>query len=91
MLRQLRASGALEGVKGIVFGDMKGCAPGIDDDYTLEAVLLEALLGLDVPVALGLSSGHAVGASVTLPFGVRARLACQAEDARLEVQEAPVA
>jgi muramoyltetrapeptide carboxypeptidase len=90
MLRQLRASGALDGVRGVVFGDMKGCAPGIDDDYTLEEILLDALSGLDVPVALGLSSGHAVGANVALPFGVRARLACRGDDARLEVLEAPV-
>jgi len=91
MLRQLRASGAFEGVRGVVFGDMKGCAPGIDEDYALEEVLLEALFGLDVPVALGLSSGHAAGPNVALPFGVRARLACNGEDARLEVREAPVA
>jgi muramoyltetrapeptide carboxypeptidase len=91
MLRQLRAAGAFAGVKGVVFGDMKGCAPPIDADYRLDDVLLEALAGLDVPVALGLSSGHAVGVNVTLPFGVRARLTCQGEDARLEVLEAPVA
>jgi muramoyltetrapeptide carboxypeptidase len=91
MLRQLRAAGAFDGVRGVVFGDMKGCAPGIDEDYALEDVLLEALDGLHVPVALGLSSGHAVGPNVALPFGVHARLACQEEDARLEVLEAPVA
>jgi muramoyltetrapeptide carboxypeptidase len=91
MLRQLRAAGALAGVRGVVFGDMKGCAPGIDEDYALEDVLVEALEDLDVPVALGLSSGHAAGPSVALPFGVHARLACQGEDARLEVLEAPVA
>jgi muramoyltetrapeptide carboxypeptidase len=90
MLRQLRAAGALEGVKGVVFGDMKGCAPGIDDDYALEEVLLEALAGLDVPVALGLSSGHTSHPNVTLPLGVRARLECAGGQARLAVREAPV-
>jgi muramoyltetrapeptide carboxypeptidase len=90
MLRQLRASGALQGVAGVVFGDMKGCAPGFDEDYTLEDVLLEALAGLDVPVALGLSSGHTTLPNVTLPLGVRARLACVNGEARLAVQEAPV-
>jgi len=90
MLRQLRASGAFEGVKGVVFGDMKGCAPGIDDDYTLEGVLLEALAGLDVPVALGLSSGHTPHPNLTLPLGVRARLECAGGEARFAVLEAPV-
>ena len=90
MLRQLRASGALQGVTGVVFGDMKGCAPGFHEDYTLEEVLLEALSGLDVPVALGLSSGHTAHPNVTLPLGARARLECMGGDARFEVLEAPV-
>ncbi len=90
MLRQLRASGALQGVTGVVFGDMKGCAPGFHEDYALEEVLLEALSGLDVPVALGLSSGHTAHPNVTLPFGVRARLECTGDEARFAVLEAPV-
>jgi muramoyltetrapeptide carboxypeptidase len=90
MLRQLRASGALEGVKGVVFGDMKGCAPGFHEDYRLEDVLLEALSGLGVPVALGLSSGHTTHPNVTLPLGARARLECVNDEARFEVLEAPV-
>jgi muramoyltetrapeptide carboxypeptidase len=91
MLRQLRAAGALAGVAGVVFGDMKGCTPSFHDDYRLEDVLLEALEGLDVPVALGLSSGHTAHPNVTLPLGVRARLECRGEEARFEVLEAPVA
>jgi muramoyltetrapeptide carboxypeptidase len=91
MLRQLRASGAFEGVAGVVFGDMKGCAPGFDEDYALEDVLLEALDGLGVPVALGLSSGHTTLPGVTLPLGARARLECANGEARFAVLEAPVA
>jgi muramoyltetrapeptide carboxypeptidase len=91
MLRQLRESGALVGVKGVVFGDMKGCAPGFHEDYALEDVLLEALRGLDVPVALGLSSGHTAHPNVTLPLGVRARLECLGAEAFFSVLEAPVA
>lgn len=90
MLRQLRASGALQGVTGIVFGDMKGCTPSFHDDYRLEDVLLEALEGLDVPIALGLSSGHTTHPNLTLPLGVRARLECWSGEARFTVLEAPV-
>ena len=90
MLRQLRASGALQGVTGIVFGDMKGCSPAFVDDYRLEDVLLEALDGLEIPIALGLSSGHTSHPNVTLPLGVRARLDCRSGEARLAVLEAPV-
>jgi muramoyltetrapeptide carboxypeptidase len=91
MLRQLRASGALSGVRGIVFGDMKGCSPRMNAAYTLEDVVTEALDGLGVPIALGLSSGHSTGPNLTLPFGVRARLACSADEARFELVDAAVA
>jgi muramoyltetrapeptide carboxypeptidase len=90
MLRQLRASGALQGVTGIVFGDMKGCAPSYSETYRLETVLLEALEGLHVPIALGLSSGHTAHPNITLPLGVRARLECVNGEAWFGVLEAPV-
>ncbi len=90
MLLQMREAGAFEGVRGIVFGDMKGCNPPSIADYTLEDVLADALSGLDVPVALGLSSGHSSSANVTLPLGVSARLSCHAGEARFEVLESAV-
>jgi muramoyltetrapeptide carboxypeptidase len=90
MLFQLRGAGAFEGVRGIVFGDMKGCAPPYSDAYSLEDVLLEALHGLDIPIALGLSSGHTANPLVTLPLGVRARLTCGHDEARFEILEAAV-
>jgi muramoyltetrapeptide carboxypeptidase len=89
MLLQLRDSGTLNSVKGVVFGDMKGCYPRREVDYTLDDVILEALQGFDIPVALGLSSGHTAGPNVTLPLGVRARLSC-GETAGLEILEAAV-
>ena len=90
MLLQLRSSGALEGVRGIVFGDMKGCNPPASADFTLEDVIRESLAGLEIPVAFGLSSGHVTGPNVTLPLGVRARLDCHVDEARFEVLEASV-
>jgi muramoyltetrapeptide carboxypeptidase len=90
MLRHLRDSGALAGVRGIVFGDMKGCSPRLDADYTLEDVIAEALEGIDVPVALGLSSGHTTSPNVTLPLGTRARLDCSDDSVRFELAEAAV-
>lgn len=89
MLWQLRLSGALDNVRGIVFGDMRGCTPPFDADFGLEDVIRDALAGLEVPIALGLSSGHTHNPFVSLPFGVRARLACAA-GARFEVREAAV-
>lgn len=87
MLFQLRAAGTLDRVRGIVFGDMQRCFPPQGADFTLEEVIEGALSGLDIPVALGLSSGHTASPNVTLPLGVRARLAC-GDEARFEVMEA---
>jgi muramoyltetrapeptide carboxypeptidase len=91
MLRQLRLSGALDGVRGVVLGEMRGCESAPDADYRLEDVVLEALAGLDLPVAIGLPSGHVPGPQVTLPLGVPARLSCDAGGARFQVCEAAVA
>lgn len=74
MLWQLRAAGKLNGVRGIVFGEMLDCAsPGASEDL-LENAILSALAGLDVPIALGLRSGHVSRQNVTLIFGVQAEL-----------------
>lgn len=90
MLLQLRDAGALTGVRGIVFGDMKGCSPPLSATFSLVDVIGEALEGLDVPIALGLSSGHASGPHVSLPFGVPSRLEV-GESAVFEVLDAAVA
>jgi muramoyltetrapeptide carboxypeptidase len=90
MLRQLRDARVFEGVTGVVFGDMKGCSPPVDADWGLQDVLLEALDGLEAPVALGLSSGHTSSPFVTLPLGVRARLECTADEARFALLEPAV-
>jgi muramoyltetrapeptide carboxypeptidase len=74
----------------VVFGQMRGCVPGPDADYSLEEVLLEALRGLEVPVAFGIPSGHTTRPNVTLPLGVDVRLACTTSEARLEVLEVAV-
>lgn len=91
MLWQLRASGALARVRGIVFGDMRGCAPPLEADFGLEDVVRDALRPLGVPVAIGLSSGHTNNTFVSLPFGVGARLSCDGDAPRLEITEDAVA
>jgi len=90
MLRQLRLSGALVGVRGVVLGEMRGCRPAPDAGYTLEEVVLEALAGLDGPVASGLPSGHVSSANATVPLGVAARLVCGDGEVRLAACEAAV-
>jgi muramoyltetrapeptide carboxypeptidase len=74
MLWQLRAAGKLSGVCGIIFGEMLDCvSPGGPADL-LDRAILSALHGLDIPIAIGLRSGHVSRQNVTLTFGVAAEL-----------------
>jgi muramoyltetrapeptide carboxypeptidase len=72
MLWQLRAAGKLNSACGIIFGEMLDCvSPGAAPDL-LDRAILSALDGLDVPIAIGLRSGHVSRRNVTLTFGVAA-------------------
>ncbi len=74
MLWQLRTAGKLAGVSGIIFGEMVDCvSPGAAPDL-LDRAILSALDGLDIPIAIGLRSGHVSRQNVTLTFGVEAEL-----------------
>jgi muramoyltetrapeptide carboxypeptidase len=53
-----------------------GAAPDL-----FERAILNALDGLDIPIAIGLRSGHASRQNVTLTFGVAAELALAGEPA----------
>jgi len=84
MLWQLRHAGKLEGVKGIVFGEMLNChSPGAPEDL-LEKAILSALEGIEIPMAIGLRSGHVSRQNVTLTFGVEAELSL-GDEPRLQV------
>jgi muramoyltetrapeptide carboxypeptidase len=74
MLMQLKLAGKLDGVRGIIVGEMMDCRQSADQDYTLEEVVMRVVGDLKVPVAFGLRSGHVSRANITLPIGVRARL-----------------
>lgn len=74
MLTQLRLAGCLEGIRGLVFGEMPGCDQHPDQGYSLEELLTDLTVSFGVPVLFGFPSGHAVSPVVTLPFGVRARI-----------------
>ncbi len=89
MLWQLRHAGKLEGVRGIVFGEMLDCvSPGAAPEL-LDQAILSALSGFDGPIAIGLRSGHVSRQNVTLTFGVQAELSA-ASEAELHLLEAAV-
>lgn len=84
MLWQLRQAGKLSGIRGIVFGEMLDCeSPGAPPNL-LEDAILNALGDLDIPIAIGLRSGHVSRQNVTLIFGIEAELHA-AEEARLHL------
>jgi muramoyltetrapeptide carboxypeptidase len=89
MLWQLKQSEKLDGVKGIIFGEMLDCvSPGARPDL-LEDVILNALDDFDGPIAIGLRSGHVSRANVTLTFGVEAEFSATLEP-ELRMLEAAV-
>ena len=90
MLMQLKLAGKFKNVRGIVFGEMMHCVQSPDQVYTLQEVVYRILEDLKVPVAYGLRSGHVSRENITLPFGVRARLAVAQETVRLEMMESAV-
>jgi muramoyltetrapeptide carboxypeptidase len=74
MLWQLRQAGKLDGVKGIVFGEMLDChSPGAPPEL-LDEVILRVFHDFQGPIAIGLRSGHVSRSNVTLTFGVDAEL-----------------
>lgn len=86
MLQHLRYAGLLDGVSGVVFGDMRQCVTP-EEEALLEAAILHGLGNFSGPVAIGLRSGHVDGANVTLPLGLQAELdLTQAEAPRMEIK-----
>jgi muramoyltetrapeptide carboxypeptidase len=89
MLWQLRHAGKLDGVRGIVFGEMLDCvSPGAAPEL-LDKAILSALDGFDGPIAIGLRSGHVSRQNVTLTFGIQAELKA-GERSELHLLEAAV-
>jgi muramoyltetrapeptide carboxypeptidase len=75
MLRQMILAGKLDGVKGIVFGEMLACKPEANaDSAMLDAVILRVLEQFDGPIGIGLRSGHVTRTNVTLPLGLEAEV-----------------
>jgi muramoyltetrapeptide carboxypeptidase len=70
LLTQLLRTGWFDGVRGIVLGAFTDCG----DPARVDAVLLDRLVPLGVPLAAGFDFGH-TSTSRSVPLGVRATLA----------------
>ena len=86
MLWQLHAAGKLNSVRGIIFGEMLDCvSPGAPADL-IDEVILHFFRDVDIPMAIGLRSGHVSRENVTLTFGVEAEMTVGA-NAQLHILE----
>jgi muramoyltetrapeptide carboxypeptidase len=74
MLIQLKHAGKLDGVRGIVFGEMPNCMQNTNQGYTLEEVILDILSDVGCPILYGFPTGHTSRPNAIVPFGVQARL-----------------
>jgi muramoyltetrapeptide carboxypeptidase len=83
MLAQLRLSGALQGVRAIVFGACTNCPEESDDGArSLDDVLSELANTLRVPCLAGVPVGH-LPDQWTLPLGSLAELDVEARELRV--------
>lgn len=89
MLWQLRQTEKLDGVKGIIFGEMLDCVSSGGRSDLLEEVILNVLDDFEGPIAIGLRSGHVSRANVTLTMGVEAEFVAT-EDPELRLLEPAV-
>ena len=88
MMTQLALGGVLRRAAAIVFGELPRCdEPG--GDPAARATVAALTRDFPGPVLFGLPSGHTTGATLTLPFGVRATVVA-AGAPRLVVEEAAV-
>lgn len=75
MLTQLRLSGDLDRIAGIILGDFDDCFPPVKDEpgLPLDELVIELLGDRDIPVVSGLRYGH-IKQRCTVPLGAMARL-----------------
>jgi muramoyltetrapeptide carboxypeptidase len=73
MLTQLRLSGILARASAIVFNELPRCEEA-SGTPAARSVVADCLSDFPGPVLFGLPSGHTAGPTLTLPFGVQARV-----------------
>ncbi len=90
LLTQLRLSGIMARASALVFGEMPRCDEPGGGGPTAREVVEELTADFPGPVLYGLPSGHTNGATLTIPFGVRARVVTGPRPA-LVIEESAVA
>jgi muramoyltetrapeptide carboxypeptidase len=88
-LMHLLQAGKFAGVRGIVLGDFPETVATVAGSPTVREICERILRPLGVPVVFGAPVGHTMRPMLTVPLGVRGRLASQGEGV-LEVLEPAV-
>jgi muramoyltetrapeptide carboxypeptidase len=74
MMTQLKLAGKLDGVEGLIFGEMPGCVQSERQGYSLTEVLEELLAPYSFPALFGFPAGHTERKHIPLPIGLSATL-----------------
>jgi muramoyltetrapeptide carboxypeptidase len=88
MVTQLKQAGLLARASAVVIGELPRCDEP-SGDPTARAVMADLFADFPGPVLIGFPSGHTVSPAMTLPFGVRCRVAGGAQP-RVVIEEAAV-
>ncbi len=88
MVTQLAASGVLAKASAVVCGEFPGCDEACGTP-TARGVLMDLLAPVAGPVLFGFPTGHTRGPALTVPLGVKVRVAGETE-AEVEVLESAV-
>ncbi len=86
-LTQLRLSGLLDKLSGLVLGRFTDCEPSSKNSLTLEQIILDVTGHLNLPTLTHFPYGH-IDRKYTLPFGVPVFL--NADEGYLEIATPPV-
>lgn len=70
MLTYLKLSGVLEGVRGLVFGDIERVEADRHLPYSAPDIILDVFADVDIPILYGFPAGHC-RQPVTLPIGTQ--------------------
>ena len=76
MLTQLRLSGILGKISGLIFGQFESCRPELDDHGDLQPIFRMVSEHVQGPVIAGLPYGHGRG-NIVIPLGAQARITAE--------------
>jgi muramoyltetrapeptide carboxypeptidase len=89
VLKHLKQSGKLEGVRAIVLGEFPESEPSVAGAPTVRDVCARILRPLGVPLVFGVPVGHTTRPMLTVPLGIEARLDAE-DEGTLEFLESAV-